>query len=149
MSALFCGDVTCIANITRAGYDGKAVASRKKIIVTEVEGGSQQTRYVNGRARAKHDAVWVNQEYAPVGLQAAEYAGRVTADYAVKYSGCSGLLVKSCDFVRIYREILPVDNSAGSVCDSEGVAVVGEAGLAVDYSGIERVSLQGLHGTSQ
>ena len=50
------------------------------------------------------------------------------------------------DFVGADGESLPVDDGVGGVGDGEGVAAGGEAGLAVDDGGADRVGLGSLDG---
>ena len=131
LSASLGGEVACVAEVGGAEDGGVVVAPGKKVGVAKVEGGGDQARDVNRCARTEHDAVGVDQEYAPVGLQGAEDLAGVVADDAVEYGGGRSLLGEPGGFVRAYREALPVDDGAGGVGDGEGVAAGGEAGLAV------------------
>ena len=103
----------------------------QEIGVAQVERGGDHTRHVDPAVRAEHDAVGIDQEHAPVGLQRTQYLGGVLRDYPVQHRARRGILDEAGQLVDADREALPVDDGVRAVGDPQHVARLLECGGAV------------------
>ena len=111
----------------------------EKVLVTQVKRAGNKAGGVDDGVLAEYDTIGVDQIHLAVGLQLAEYGGRIAAGDAVKHGAAGGLLHKTGDFVGGDTEGLPVDDSTRRVGNRQGVTAGLKAGCAVDHVGATRV----------
>ena len=132
-------DIAFGAHIAGARRFAKTQPAGQEVLVAELEGRHHQARHVHLRALAKHNAVGVDQEDAPVGQQGTQDARRVAARDPVQHRAGRVLLHKTCQLPAVDAKTLPVDDGAGCVGDGQRRAALLERGLSTYHLGRLRI----------
>ena len=103
--------------------------------------GCDQSCHVQTGTRAKNNAIRVDQEHAPVGLQRSKDAGWVLSCHAVQHGTGRALLDETGDLARGYVELLPVDNRIWTVGDVERIARLLDGDIASNHACPHRVGV--------
>ena len=132
------GRATTVGNDAGTVFHGHALFAVAKeaalvaaqTVVIDVQRAGHQATDVHLRARAKQNAVGVDQIHPAVGIEPAEDLARVVADHPVERNGAGRGLFELHRFVRGDAKAAPVDrHPVAGLGDGGDLAVLPDAGL--------------------